>query len=168
MNERVGSGLFGFERELHVRALSLTGSDEDASDLVQDTFERALRSWHRLKPGTDVRGWLLRVLHGVHAGHHEDSVTASYEHLPRAALVADEPLPVPQWRLYTMRDVTAAYHSLPAPLSEVYRLRVLRGRPPAEVVERLHIPAPAADDLLLRAVTRLRATLKARGPAVHL
>jgi RNA polymerase sigma-70 factor (ECF subfamily) len=166
MEERVGRGLFRFENELHARALALTGSKDDAADLVQDTFERALRAWHRLKPGTDIRGWLLRMMAGLHAGHHDDEV-ASFEHLPRAALMADEPVPVPQWRLFTMRDVTAAYRSLPAPLSDVYRLRMLRGRPRGEVVERLHIPAPAADQLLSRAVMRVRATLQARGPALH-
>jgi DNA-directed RNA polymerase specialized sigma24 family protein len=86
MEEVVGRGLFRFEREMHARAVVLTGSEADAADLVQDTFERVLRSWHRLKPGTDIRGWLLRVMAGLHAGDRPRAGPhwMSFERLPRS------------------------------------------------------------------------------------
>jgi RNA polymerase sigma-70 factor (ECF subfamily) len=38
------------------------GSREEAEDLVQQTYERAFRSWRQFTPGTNLRAWLLRIL----------------------------------------------------------------------------------------------------------
>ena len=43
-------------------ARRLTGSREEAEDLVQDTYARAFRSWQQYQPGTNLRAWLLRIL----------------------------------------------------------------------------------------------------------
>lgn len=42
-------------------ALSLTQSETDADDLVQETFLRALRGWHTFTSGTDCRRWLFTI-----------------------------------------------------------------------------------------------------------
>ena len=39
-----------------------SGSREEAEDLVQQTYERAFRSWRQYTPGTNLRAWLLRIL----------------------------------------------------------------------------------------------------------
>jgi RNA polymerase sigma-70 factor (ECF subfamily) len=43
-------------------ARRLAGSREEAEDLVQQTYERAFRSWKQYTPGTNLRAWLLRIL----------------------------------------------------------------------------------------------------------
>jgi RNA polymerase sigma-70 factor, ECF subfamily len=43
-------------------ARRLVGSRDDAEDLVQQTYERAFRSWRQYTPGTNLRAWLLRIL----------------------------------------------------------------------------------------------------------
>jgi RNA polymerase sigma-70 factor (ECF subfamily) len=43
-------------------ARRLVGSREEAEDLVQQTYERAFRSWRQYTHGTNLRAWLLRIL----------------------------------------------------------------------------------------------------------
>jgi len=43
-------------------ARRFVGSREEAEDLVQQTYERAFRSWRQFTPGTNLRAWLLRIL----------------------------------------------------------------------------------------------------------
>ncbi len=42
-------------------ALSLTKSEPDADDLVQETFLRAYRSWSTYAPGSECRAWLFTI-----------------------------------------------------------------------------------------------------------
>src|SRR3954453_605896 len=43
-------------------ARRLVGTREEAEDLVQQTYERAFRSWRQYTSGTNLRAWLLRIL----------------------------------------------------------------------------------------------------------
>ncbi len=43
-------------------ARRLVGSRDEAEDLVQQTYERAFRSWRQYTPGTNLRAWLFRIL----------------------------------------------------------------------------------------------------------
>src|ERR1700675_4059004 len=46
-------------------ARRFVGSREEAEDLVQQTYERAFRSWKQYTPGTNLRAWLLRIVHNL-------------------------------------------------------------------------------------------------------
>src|SRR5262245_3420943 len=50
---------------LYARALGLARSSADAGDLVQDTLERALRSFHTFQRGTNMKLWLFRIMHNL-------------------------------------------------------------------------------------------------------
>mgnify|MGYP001593015688 CR=1 FL=1 len=47
---------------LHRGALRLTGSPEDAQDLVQETYVRALRFYAQFQSGTNLKAWLFKIL----------------------------------------------------------------------------------------------------------
>src|SRR5690242_12082113 len=53
------------EPRLLTIALRLCGNEADARDLVQDTFERALRHAERILPGASGRSWLTTTLNNL-------------------------------------------------------------------------------------------------------
>src|SRR3954466_3761681 len=52
----------GLSDQIYRVARRLVGSREEAEDLMQQTYERAFRSWRQFTPGTNLRAWLLRIL----------------------------------------------------------------------------------------------------------
>jgi RNA polymerase sigma-70 factor (ECF subfamily) len=48
---------------IYTASLYLTRNDQEAADLLQETFLRAFRFWHQFTPGTNCRAWLLKILH---------------------------------------------------------------------------------------------------------
>ena len=46
---------------VHRFAFRLTRSHADADDLVQETFLRGYRAWHRYTPGTRAKSWLFTI-----------------------------------------------------------------------------------------------------------
>jgi RNA polymerase sigma-70 factor (ECF subfamily) len=51
--------------DVHRFALSMTRDESDAEDVVQDTYLRALRSWHTFAPDSDCRRWLFTICRNV-------------------------------------------------------------------------------------------------------
>lgn len=54
-----------FRSLLYRVALKMTGSTAEADDLVQDTLLRAFNSFERLRPDSQIKPWLLRILHNT-------------------------------------------------------------------------------------------------------
>jgi sigma-70-like protein len=48
---------------LYRTALRLTGCPQDADDLVQETYRRAPRLLGTYRPGTNLKAWLIHILH---------------------------------------------------------------------------------------------------------
>lgn len=46
-------------------ARRLTRDPQAAEDLVQEAYTRAFRSWRQYEPGTNLRAWLLRIVHNL-------------------------------------------------------------------------------------------------------
>jgi RNA polymerase sigma-70 factor (ECF subfamily) len=51
--------------DLRARALRLSGDSAVASDIAQDTLERAIRFADRYEPGTNLRAWAFQILFNV-------------------------------------------------------------------------------------------------------
>ncbi len=47
-------------------ARRLSGGDDDAQDLVQDTYARALSKRAQFVPGTNVKAWLFRIMRNLY------------------------------------------------------------------------------------------------------
>jgi RNA polymerase sigma-70 factor, ECF subfamily len=59
------SSLAACSADLYRRALRLARSQDLAHDLVQDTFERALRFENQYEPGSNLKAWLQCILLSV-------------------------------------------------------------------------------------------------------
>jgi len=61
MTQEVRSEMLAILPQLRRFALSLTGSIEDAEDLLHSTVEKALSRLDQFKPGTDLDRWMFRI-----------------------------------------------------------------------------------------------------------
>lgn len=51
---------------LYAFALRLCRREDQAADLVQETFLRAYRTFRNFRPGTNARAWMFQILYSVH------------------------------------------------------------------------------------------------------
>ena len=142
------------------RALRLTGDRADAWDLVQDTFEHALRAYARLQPDSNLRVWLLTIMHHLFIDRcrrraREPGVAAIEEH----EIPSPEPSAVPAWALVSEEQVAAAVADLESPFREVYKLRLIDKCSYDEIAEKLLIPRSTVGTRLMRARQKLKQTL---------
>lgn len=50
--------------------MHLAKGQEDARDLVQETYARALGSYHQFRPGTNMKAWLTKILYNFFFDHY--------------------------------------------------------------------------------------------------
>jgi RNA polymerase sigma-70 factor (ECF subfamily) len=156
-----------FQSPLVKRAMLLTRDRDEAMDLVQDTFERALRH-PDLLVGRDDGGlrWLETTLRNLFI----DRWRQRQARPALAPLVADEvaaadPEAPPPWAELTGSDVTAVLEQLPERARSLFLLYHYRGLQYQEIRDRLNVPLGTIASRLLRARLRVRALLLKRRSA---
>ena len=148
-------------RYLLDRALRLTRNQADAADLVQDTFERALKFAGPRVCGGRARNWLLVVMHNLFVDRYRATRSVRLVHaqdlllqLPAAEVAETDPRDH-----VTIDDVQRALTKVPEPLRRVFELREMQGRSYADIAAELHIPLVTVGTRLLRARRHIKATL---------
>ncbi|OGF59944.1 MAG: hypothetical protein A2Y62_07810 [Candidatus Fischerbacteria bacterium RBG_13_37_8] len=53
---------FKYMKDLHSVAMRLTKNADEAEDLIQDTYLKAFRFFHKFKKGTNLRAWLFKIM----------------------------------------------------------------------------------------------------------
>ena len=56
--------------EIYYAALRMTKNPTDAEDLSQETYFKALRSFHTFKHGTNINCWMMRILINSYINHY--------------------------------------------------------------------------------------------------
>ncbi len=141
-------------------ALSLSQNRDDADDLVQDCVARALERSHLFTPGTNLRAWLMTILHnqfisGKRRGHRVS-----------AQLPADWPdqsvaTPPSQVMGLELRAVGEAFAKLPREQRRVILLVCVHGLKYEEAAERLGVAVGTVRSRLSRARAALSVALDA-------
>ena len=136
----------------------------DAWDLVQDTFEHALRGYDNFQPGSNLRVWLMTIMQHLFIDRCRKKARE-----PWAEPIDEESLPCvepdagvkPDWATISDQQVVDALQALESPFREVYQLRLLDKCSYDEIAERLLIPRSTVGTRLMRARKKLRQTLLA-------
>src|SRR6478735_9876949 len=115
-----------YESVLFARAMRLARSQSDAWDLVQDTYERALRGQASFRPGTNLLLWLMTIMYNLFLDRCRKQTRE-----PRAIAIDEGDIPNPDayapepWETITSEQVHAAVADLEHPFREVYELRLI-------------------------------------------
>ncbi len=115
-------------RALYGTAVRLTHDPDDASDLVQETYLRAFRTFDSFLPGSNCKAWLFKILYSVFINRFRkaqrepegipiEELERSYE----AALLAKPTSAAADTAAFTDGEVEAALRDLP----EQFRTAVL-------------------------------------------
>ncbi|SRR6266545_7222953 len=151
---RASNDLERHEPALRAAARSLCSSSTECEDLVQDTFERALRY---LATGQEAvrhpRAWLVTILRNVFIDRIRQDRDANQE---VEELPAPDPDPQPLWAAVTLADVRAACADIESDLRAVFELHYLQGLRYREIAARLSVPENTVASRLFRARKALR------------
>jgi RNA polymerase sigma-70 factor (ECF subfamily) len=152
---------------LYRAALRLTGQRADADDIVQETFLRAFKSFHRFNPGTNCRAWLFTImrnafLNRVRAAGREVLEDDMDRHELERTLLAGLEVPGPEEAFFQTvlhGDVDRALKKLPLAFREAVILADLEGLSYREIAEVLGCPVGTVMSRLSRGRRLLRAAL---------
>jgi RNA polymerase sigma-70 factor (ECF subfamily) len=138
----------------------LSGNSDEAKDLVQETFAKALKGFGGFHQGTNFRAWIFRILH--------NTFLTSRTGLERQQTSPDDDNPIeevpssrdtPELLLIRRADtemVQAAIRSLPLLFQEVILLADIEEMKYREVAEALDIPIGTVMSRLARARKQVR------------
>jgi len=151
--------------QLPILRLVARGLSRDAAeleDLVQDTYEKALRAIHTMDAGANPRGWMVTILHNLHIDRCRRRARMK-PHVPCDEVPPPTPeiAEAPAWSAISAADVRRAAVQLPDELRTTYTMFALDGRSYQEVAEALGIPKATVGTRLSRARARLKELLTA-------
>lgn len=159
--EALGAIYDAYHAELHRYAYRLLGSEQDAEDLVAETFYRFLRALSAGGgPRDHLRAYLYRVTHNLamdrHRRGHNRELAYSKE---QEALMAEDNPAVEAERSIQQEEARAALWRLTPEQRQVIALKFFQGFNNEEVAEVLEKPVGAVKSLQHRALNALRRML---------
>lgn len=160
-------------RQLHAVALRLTQNQCDAEDLVQDTLTRAYTKFHQFTPGTNLGGWLYRILLSTFYSGCRQRKSRPAEVLTADNDAAGRAVAAPPARSAEAEalgrlgdsDVIRALADLPVAYKTVIYLADVEGYRYAEIADVLDMPIGTVMSRMHRGRAMLRAKLSQPRPA---
>lgn len=143
--------LVQFTPRLRRFALTLTGSEVDADDLVQSSLERALAYLQQWEPGTRLDSWLYRIAQNLWIDQRRRRrVRGTTESADDMVLPGEDGREVNERKLM-VRDAMRALASLPEEQQVVLALVSIEGLSYEEAAKVLNVPRGTVMSRLARA-----------------
>lgn len=158
----------GYLDSLYNTALRLTRNPEDAEDLVQETYLKAVRAEETFEPGTNLKAWLFRILKNTFiSGYRKSSLEPDTEDFADIegsleSRVVAQAAPSPEDELVGQvldEDVQRALDELAADYRMVVVLADLEGFAYKEIAAILEIPIGTVMSRLYRGRRHLETAL---------
>jgi RNA polymerase sigma-70 factor (ECF subfamily) len=166
-----------FEREFmpHLDALynfayHLTFNEEDANDLVQDTFLKAFRFLDSYERGTNAKAWLFKILKNSfineyrrkvrHPGEVDYEDYVAYQEADESKTVGDLDLRDDIFKGLIGDEVTTALNDLPVDFRTVILLSDVEGFSYEEIAKIIDIPIGTVRSRLHRARNLMKEKLR--------
>jgi len=154
---------------LYRGALRMTGSREEAEDLVQETFLRAYRFREQFQPGTNFRAWLFKIQTNLFRSRYRKQWNNTqsldgteefylYQHLGPDNVPEEDPAGAVLDRL-GVEEVKRAIEDLPAAYRAAVLLTDVEGFSYKETAEILEVPVGTVMSRLHRGRQRLQQKL---------
>ena len=131
-------------------ALRTTGNEDDARDLLQETYLKAYRFWDKYERGTNIRAWLFRIMKNSYINRYRKETkepdTVDYENVEnfynsiRAESTDPNDLQEKLFGNLLGDEVSKALASLPDDFRTVVILCDIEGMMYEEIAEFLDIP----------------------------
>jgi RNA polymerase sigma-70 factor, ECF subfamily len=144
-------------RSLRLLARHLTRSEAEADDLVQDTLERALRSFTSFELNASPRTWLSVIMRNLFLDRCRQKARLRWESDAALQQIATPIARRPElWRCIDIRQLEDAIDALEAELREVFLMRWQQQRSYKEIASLLGMPINTVATKLLRARRSIR------------
>jgi len=144
----------------------LSGSAQEAEDLVQETYLKALKGFSSFQPGTNFRAWIFRILRNTFLTSRtglEALRTVPLEddeaEAPAAVVILDTPESILLERA-GQEAIQAALSALPVIFREVILLADVEEMTYQEIAETVSIPIGTVMSRLSRARRTMREVLQ--------
>jgi RNA polymerase sigma-70 factor (ECF subfamily) len=152
---------------LYGYAVTLTGNQTEAEDLVQETYLRAVRAFGQLVPNSNLKGWLFVIMRNAWLNQLRHARTG-----PRFIELDNEQEDLARWpdplardpyvlylRKLELQEIKEAIESLPSLYREIVVLRDIEGFSYQQIATLLDCPAGTVMSRLGRAREKLRRML---------
>jgi len=167
LSETIETKVVDFIDDLYSYAIVLTRNRDDAEDLVQETYVRALQAANRLKSGSNVKGWLCTILRNIWLNQVRERNSrpklTELDANDRADYLAAERSKDPFEKYVSKRDQERLRRSilrLPREFREILVLREYQELSYGEIAGLLACPAGTVMSRLARAREKLRSLLE--------
>ena len=159
---------------LYNSAVKITRNEDDAQDLVQETFLRAFRFFDKYEPGTNCKAWLYRILKNTFINRYRqkhrrpaevdfDAIEEVHEaQVKHTGLKPEDP----EERFVTSmlrRDVRLALEKLPADYREALFLSLVEGFSYREIAQMVGCPIGTVMSRIHRARKLMQRDLTGHG-----